>query len=92
MALYEYGRVSGMSTGMSIRKKAKMSLIKMGVKIVILCVVFFWVFPSYIAPEILGITPQVYEENRFLLGIVAGGVAAPFMWLSDRVCEYQLGR
>ncbi len=92
MVTCEYGRVSGMSAGMSIRKKAKLSLIKAGVKIVILCVVFFWAFPYWIAPDIFGITPQVYEENRFLLGIVAGVAAAPFMWFSDRIIEYQMGR
>jgi hypothetical protein len=92
VTLYEYGRVTGMGTGMSIRRKAKLSLIKAAAKIVILCVVFFWVFPNYIAPQFLGITPEVYEANRFLLGIVAGAVSAPFMWFSDKIIEYQMGR
>ncbi len=88
-----YGGATALNTGgMSIRRKAKLSMIKMAVKIAILCVFFFWVMPSYIAPEILGLTAQAYEDNRFLLGIVAGVIASPFMWFSDKLIEYQMGR
>lgn len=78
--------------GMSIRRKAKMSLIKTGIKIVILCIVLFWVFPNYIAPDLLGITPEFYAENTFVLNILAGAISAPIMWVSDRVIEFQMGK
>ena len=48
--------------------------------------------PFWFAPDVLGLTPQAYEDNRFLLGIVAGVIAAPFMWFSDKIVEYQMGR
>ena len=87
-----YGRATSLSTGgMSLRRKAKTSMIKMAVKIVILCIFFFWVMPHYIATEVLGLTAQADEDNRFLLGIGAGVIAAPFMWFSDRIVEYQMG-
>lgn len=92
MAFYEYGRVSGMSTGMSIRRKAKMSMIKMAVKIAIICVFMFVLMPYWIAPDVLGLDAQTYEEYKFVLGILAGMAAAPFLWFSDRLIEYQMGR
>ena len=88
-----YGGATALSTGgISLRRKAKMSMIKTGVKIAIICVFMFVLMPYWIAPDILGLDAQTYEEYRFVLGILAGVIAAPFMWFSDRLVEYQMGR
>jgi hypothetical protein len=49
-----YGGATALNTGgMGLKQKAKMSLVKTSIKIVILCAFMFWLMPSYIAPEYL---------------------------------------